>query len=116
MSMAREDFAACCCAVQNICLSLHAQGIGTKWTTGPVNFHPQFRQVNPTPRAVNPKSSARNPKPETRNPKPETKWSRCLVNVHEQLRLVYGVWGLGDGVVWREGAANPIYRYIGMWG
>ena len=41
-SLAREDYAACCCAVQNLCLSLHAQGLGTKWTTGPVNFHPQF--------------------------------------------------------------------------
>ena len=41
-SIAREDYAACCCAVQNLCLSLHADGIGTKWTTGPVNFDPRF--------------------------------------------------------------------------
>ena len=41
-SVLREDYAACCCAVQNLCLSLHSQGIGTKWTTGPVNFHPDF--------------------------------------------------------------------------
>lgn len=34
MSLAREDYAACCCAVQNLCLSLHSQGLGTKWTTG----------------------------------------------------------------------------------
>jgi nitroreductase len=38
----REDYAACCCAVQNLCLSLHSNGIGTKWTTGPVNFDPRF--------------------------------------------------------------------------
>jgi nitroreductase len=41
-SLAREDYAACCCAVQNLCLSLHASGMGTKWTTGPVNFDPEF--------------------------------------------------------------------------
>ena len=39
---AREDYAACCCAVQNLCLSLHGEGVGTKWTTGPVNFDPRF--------------------------------------------------------------------------
>lgn len=37
-----EDYAACCCAVQNLCLSLHAEGLGTKWTTGPVNFDAAF--------------------------------------------------------------------------
>jgi nitroreductase len=42
MGLAREDYAACCCAVQNLCLSLHAHGLGTKWTTGPVNFDDQF--------------------------------------------------------------------------
>lgn len=41
-SLAREDYAACCCAVQNLSLSLHAQGMGTKWTTGPVNFDERF--------------------------------------------------------------------------
>ncbi|KAL7494631.1 hypothetical protein ACHAWT_003497 [Skeletonema menzelii] len=44
-SLAREDYAACCCAVQNLCLSLHSQGIGTKWTTGPVNFDPKFAEA-----------------------------------------------------------------------
>ena len=39
---AREDYAAVCCAIQNLCLSLHADGLGTKWTTGPVNFEPRF--------------------------------------------------------------------------
>ncbi len=42
MGRTREDYAACCCAVQNLCLSLHANGLGTKWTTGPVNFDPRF--------------------------------------------------------------------------
>jgi nitroreductase len=40
--VAREDYAATCCAVQNLMLSLHAQGLGTKWTTGPVNFDGRF--------------------------------------------------------------------------
>ena len=44
-SLAREDYAACCCAVQNICLSLHAQGMGTKWTTGAVNFEEGFAEA-----------------------------------------------------------------------
>ena len=42
MGVAREDYAAVCCAVQNLCLSLHADGIGTKWTTGAVNFDDRF--------------------------------------------------------------------------
>ena len=42
---AREDYAACCCAVQNLCLSLHADGLGTKWTTGAVNFDPRFGEA-----------------------------------------------------------------------
>ena len=45
MGLAREDYAACCCAVQNLCLSLHANGLGTKWTTGPVNFDKQFHDA-----------------------------------------------------------------------
>ena len=44
MGMGREDYAACCCAVQNLCLALHADGIGTKWTSGAVNFDPRFRE------------------------------------------------------------------------
>jgi len=45
MSIEREDYAACCCAVQNLCLSLHNQGFGTKWTTGPVNFDERFAEI-----------------------------------------------------------------------
>ena len=45
MSLAREDYAAVCCAVQNLCLSLHSQGIGTKWTTGGVNFDDRFGEI-----------------------------------------------------------------------
>ena len=39
---AREDFAACCCAVQNLQLYLWSEGIGVKWTTGKVTREPEF--------------------------------------------------------------------------
>ncbi len=29
-----EDYAACCCAVQNMLLAAHAEGLGAKWRTG----------------------------------------------------------------------------------
>lgn len=45
MGLNREDYAACCCAVQNLCLSLHASGLGTKWTSGPVNFDDRFAEA-----------------------------------------------------------------------
>lgn len=45
MGKSREDYAACCCAVQNLCLSLSSQGLGTKWTTGPVNFDDRFAEA-----------------------------------------------------------------------
>lgn len=32
----RENYAAACCAVQNLQLSLWSVGVGVKWTTGPV--------------------------------------------------------------------------------
>lgn len=39
---AREDYAACCCAVHNIALYLWEQGIGMKWTTGKVTREQAF--------------------------------------------------------------------------
>ena len=44
-SLSREDYAACCCAVQNLCLSIHNSGMGTKWKTGAVNFDEKFREI-----------------------------------------------------------------------
>lgn len=38
----REDYAACCCAIQNLAISLWARGIGLKWTTGDVIRDPRF--------------------------------------------------------------------------
>ena len=39
---AREDYAACCCAVYAMCLYLWSKGVGTKWTTGDVTRDPRF--------------------------------------------------------------------------
>lgn len=40
-----EDYAACCCAIQNLMLALWSAGIGTKWSTGDVIRHPEFDQL-----------------------------------------------------------------------
>ncbi len=37
-----ENYAACCCAVQNLQLYLWSEGIGVKWGTGKVIRHPRF--------------------------------------------------------------------------
>jgi len=39
---AREDYAACCCAIYAFSLYLHANGVGVKWTTGDVIRDPRF--------------------------------------------------------------------------
>lgn len=41
----KEDYAACCCAIQNLSLYLWSVGIGVKWTTGAVTRHPEFYQA-----------------------------------------------------------------------
>lgn len=41
----REDYAACCCAIQNFMLHLWADGIGVKWSTGRVWDHPNFNAL-----------------------------------------------------------------------
>ncbi len=35
-AQAREDYAACACAIQNLSLSLVANGVGSKWSTGKI--------------------------------------------------------------------------------
>ena len=40
--IARENYAACCCAAQNFMLYLWQLGIGVKWTTGNVTRDPRF--------------------------------------------------------------------------
>jgi nitroreductase len=38
----KEDYAACCCAAQNLTLDLWAEGLGSKWSTGAVWEHEDF--------------------------------------------------------------------------
>jgi len=41
----REDYAACCCAAQNLILSLWSEGVGVKWTTGEVIRDERFYHI-----------------------------------------------------------------------
>ena len=41
----REDYAACCCAIQNMQLYLWSCGIGMKWTTGAVTRTERFFEL-----------------------------------------------------------------------
>jgi len=41
----REDYAACCAAVQNYMLYLWKAGIGSKWTTGPITRDQRFFDI-----------------------------------------------------------------------
>ena len=41
----KEDYAACSCAIQNMCVSLSSEGIATKWSTGGILSHPGTYQV-----------------------------------------------------------------------
>jgi nitroreductase len=48
---AREDYAACACAIQNLATSLAADGVGSKWSTGQLTQHPEnyrITGINPT--------------------------------------------------------------------
>ena len=36
-----EDYAACACAIQNLCLSVFAQGFHSKWSSGGLTRHAQ---------------------------------------------------------------------------
>jgi nitroreductase len=51
----RENYAACCCAAQNLMLYLWRQGIGVKWTTGGITRQPRFHEllgIDPASEAV----------------------------------------------------------------
>lgn len=41
----REDYAACCAAIQNLMLYLWKAGVGSKWTTGDITRDPRFRDI-----------------------------------------------------------------------
>jgi nitroreductase len=40
-----EDYAATCCAIQNLSLYLWTKKVGVKWTSGAVTRHPEFFQI-----------------------------------------------------------------------
>ena len=41
----RENYAACCCAAQNLMLYLWRKGIGVKWTTGGITRQQRFYDI-----------------------------------------------------------------------
>ena len=41
----KEDYAACCCAIQNLSLALWTHDIGVKWTTGAVTRDAEFYEL-----------------------------------------------------------------------
>lgn len=41
----REDFAATCCAIQNVQLAAWAEGVGVKWSSGPVTRDPLLYEL-----------------------------------------------------------------------
>ncbi len=41
----REDYAACCCAIQNLMLYLSEAGVATKWTTGEITRDARFHRI-----------------------------------------------------------------------
>ena len=41
----QEDYAATCCAVQNLMLYLSAAGVATKWATGPITRDARFYEL-----------------------------------------------------------------------
>jgi nitroreductase len=41
----QEDYAATCCAIQNFQLAMWAEGVGTKWTTGPITRTYNFAKI-----------------------------------------------------------------------
>ncbi len=40
-----EDYAACACAIQNMSLSLVADNVGCKWSTGKITTHPDTYRI-----------------------------------------------------------------------
>lgn len=41
----REDYASCCCAIQNLMLYLSEAGVATKWTTGDITRDLRFHRI-----------------------------------------------------------------------
>jgi len=48
----KEDYGACACAIQNLMLTLWADGVATKWSTGKVTREPRTAQLMQIDRAA----------------------------------------------------------------
>ena len=48
----KEDYAACSCAIQNLCISLASDGVFSKWSTGAITKNPKTYEIID----INPKS------------------------------------------------------------
>ena len=41
----KEDYAACSCAIQNLCISLASDGVFSKWSTGVITKNPKTYEI-----------------------------------------------------------------------
>ena len=41
----KEDYAATCCAIQNLMLAAYGENLGTKWSTGALTQHPRICDI-----------------------------------------------------------------------
>ena len=41
----KEDYAACSCAIQNLCISLASHGVFSKWSTGAITKNPKTYEI-----------------------------------------------------------------------
>ena len=45
LTIQKEDYAACSCAIQNLCISLASDGVFSKWSTGAVTKNPKTYEI-----------------------------------------------------------------------
>ena len=45
LTIQKEDYAACACAIQNLCISLASDGVFSKWSTGAITKEPKTYEI-----------------------------------------------------------------------
>ena len=45
LNIQKEDYAACSCAIQNLCISLASEGVFSKWSTGAITKNPKTYEM-----------------------------------------------------------------------
>jgi len=45
LTIQKEDYAACSCAIQNLCISLSSDGVSSKWSTGAITKNPKTYEI-----------------------------------------------------------------------